>query len=691
MQDRQRADELLRGLTPSQEAATTSRAAPLCILASAGAGKTRVLTRRIAYRVHMGTADASHTLALTFTRKAAGELQSRLHQLGLREQVAAGTFHSLAASQLHRWWADRRQTPPALLDRKARLLAPLAATRRSLAGIPVADLAGHIEWAKARLVSPDAFEESVDGARELPASLRPADIASLYARYEDEKARRGLVDFDDLLARCADAIERDPTFASAQRWLWRHVYVDEFQDLNPLQHRLLLAWLGPSTDLCVVGDPHQAVYGWNGADPGLLAEIPERWPQTEVLHLDDNHRCTPQIVAAAAAVLGPSGSRLRSAGRDGPAPDVRAFPSETAEAAGIASGIRRANASGRRWSSLAVLTRTNAQLVPIQRALAAAGIPSWAPSQAALLEDPGAREVVAELRNNPRRPMQVVVADLAAHACEAEDAGVASTVASLAELARSYHRQHPDGVAAAWLAWLPAALRDDSGGTRSADAVALCSFHRAKGLEWDAVWVAGLEQGLVPIGRAASPGATQEERRLLYVALTRASAELHCSWARQRTFGSRPVPRGPSPWLDLICTGGATPDGGDAATRGRPAGATGDTSGWREQLREQRRRLGESGPGRGGRGVGPAPRVPEGWPAPDPSVVSALRIWRSETARASGVPAYVVLHDATLSAVASLRPRTVEELLSVPGLGPVKAGRYGADILSLVGGRAATA
>ncbi len=272
-------EELLSGLTVAQRDAVVTDAAPVCVLASAGAGKTRVLTRRMAHRIARGEAEARHTLALTFTRKAAGEMHSRLRQLGLRQQVTAGTFHSVAKAQLHRWWADRRQAPPVVLDRKVRLLGPLAAARPGLREVPASDLAAHIEWAKARLIRPHEFPAAVaELGRSLPAEVDAAEVAAIYARYEDEKTRRGLVDFDDLLARCADAIESDPLFAGAQRWQWRHIYVDEFQDLNPLQHRLLLAWLGPSTDLCVVGDPHQAIYGWNGADPDLLRLVPDRWP-----------------------------------------------------------------------------------------------------------------------------------------------------------------------------------------------------------------------------------------------------------------------------------------------------------------------------------------------------------------------------------------------------------------------------
>ena len=682
-------DDLLAGLTTSQRAAVVSTSAPLCVLASAGAGKTRVLTRRIAYRASVGSGDAGHTLALTFTRKASGELLHRLRQLGLREQVAAGTFHAVASAQLHRWWSDRNQQPPTLLERKGRLLAPLASSRPGLAQASVADLAGHIEWARARMIGPEQFEDSVRAeGRSLPAGVTPGGLAGLYDRYENEKRRRGLIDFDDLLGHCADALERDPEFAGAQRWRFRHIYVDEFQDLNPLQHRLLLAWLGTSRDLFVVGDPHQAIYGWNGADPGLLAQVPQRWPGTEVIHLDANHRCTRQIVEAA-AVLGPPGGHLHSAGREGPTPEVKAYASEVAEASGIAAELKQGHADGRRWGSMAVLTRTNAQLVPIQQALGASGIPFWAPSQAAVLDDPAARQALQRVRRDPGRPMQAVVADLAAEAEEARlaesetgDDASRGVLTVLVDLARSFAGQEPGSTSGRWLAWLPTALRDSSDGPGRSDTVTLCSFHRAKGLEWASVWVAGLEQGLVPIGRAATAEAEAEEQRLLYVALTRAATELRCSWARQRTFGTRPVPRDPSRWLGRIEGSGfgAPQTGGGSGAR--------STKDWRERLDEQRRGLRDTArTKRSALGS----RLPERWPDADPELISSLRAWRLETARSSGVPAYVVLHDVTVEALAALRPRTAEELLAVPGLGPVKAGRYGPSLLTLVAERAASA
>jgi DNA helicase-2/ATP-dependent DNA helicase PcrA len=697
MQEELSGQEVLTGLSSSQRAAVTSESAPVCVLASAGAGKTRVLTRRIAYRSQRGTGDPTHTVAVTFTRKAAGELQHRLRQLGLRDQVAAGTFHSLASAQLQRWWSDRGQQPPVLLERKGRLLAPLAGGRGGLAHAPVAELAGHLEWARARMVGPEQFEAAVRAeGRGLPPGVGAGDLAALYSRYEHEKRRRGLIDFDDLLSLCADALERDPEFAGAQRWRWRHVYVDEFQDLNPLQHRLLLAWLGSSRDLFVVGDPHQAIYGWNGADPDLLAQVPRRWPSTEVIHLDANHRCTRQIVVAAASLLGPAGGHLHSAGREGPDPAIRAYPSETAEAAGIATELRRRQEEGRAWGSMAVLTRTNAQLIPIQKALGAAGIPFWAPAQAALLDDPAIRRVLQKMRQDPGRPLQAAVADLTAQAEEDADPGGDAVTKQpgddagrgaltvLADMARSFAGQEPGSTVGRWLAWLPAALRDGSDSATQSGAVTLCTFHRAKGLEWDGVWVAGLEQGLVPIGRGGSASERAEEQRLLYVALTRAATELRCSWARQRTFGSRPVPREPSPWLDLI--GG--PRRSSRSARPDPQPGHNTTKEWRDRIDEQKRGLRD----RSKSARRPLrSRLPQGWDDPDPGLVRSLRAWRLDTARTSGVPAYVVLHDVTLEAVAALRPTTVEQLLAVPGLGPVKAARYGPSLLSLVAERAASA
>ena len=662
-----------------------SDAAPLCIMAAAGAGKTRVLTRRIAYRCRAGTADAGHTLALTVTRKAAGELQHRLAGLGLRAGVAAGTFHSHAAAQLQRWWADRRTAAPTLLERKSRLLGPIVAGRPGLQAVPLSDLAGLIEWAKARVVSPDELEGAlVAWGRSLPAGIDPAAVAAMYQRYEHEKRRRGLIDFDDLLERCTEALERDPEFAGAQRWRWRHVYVDEFQDLNPLQHRLLLAWLGDSSDLCVVGDPNQAIYGWNGADPGLLGGFPARWPTAEVLHLDANHRCSEPIVRTAAAVLGADGTRLSGVDRAGRIPVVRGFDSDRAEALAVAAAVVAAHREGRSWSEMAVLTRTNAQLRLIQEALDGAGVPCWSAASAALLDEPAVRQALSRLRSAEagppaRRPLRAALADLGEEMAE-QDEEVAAGLAGLIETGSALLASRPDATVADWLGWLPATVKDRSDRTAPADRITLSSFHRAKGLEWAAVWVAGVEEGLVPMGRSLSDAAVAEERRLLYVALTRAIDELHVSWAATRTFGARAVPRRPSRWLEAVA---AAIDAMTAAADPGPAGSP-----WRRRLEDQRAALRESA-ARAGRPLGR--RTPAHWPEADERLKRRLLAWRIDAARSSGVPPHVLLHDATVEALAALRPQTMDELLSLPGFGAVKAARYGAVLLDLVAERVESA
>ncbi|MBO0886587.1 MAG: ATP-dependent helicase, partial [Acidimicrobiales bacterium] len=376
---------LLEGLDEAQRHAVTVDAAPLCVLAGAGSGKTRVVSRRIAWRVANGSATGRHVLALTFTRKAAGELRERLAGLGVRDQVAAGTFHALAYAQLRRWWADRGRTAPVLLDRKGALLHRLlgsspAARGEATASSVLGPLATEIEWAKARLLRPDSYADAAVGAGRRPP-IAPSAVAELYARYETEKRRRGLVDFDDLLVVLAEAMEAEEELAAAQRWRFRHLFVDEFQDVNPAQWRLLSCWLGDRTDLCVVGDPNQAIYGWNGADPAMLTTFARRWPGATVVRLDANYRSSPQVLSVAGAVLSPDvgpaagPTLLRPHRPDGPVPEVVSYDSDRAEAAGIARRLRHARPPGSAWARLAVLARTNAQLVLVEEALAAARIP----------------------------------------------------------------------------------------------------------------------------------------------------------------------------------------------------------------------------------------------------------------------------------------------------------------------------
>ena len=568
---------LLAGCDPAQVEAITSPDAPLLVVAAAGSGKTRVLTRRIAWRVANEDALARHVLALTFTRKAAGELRGRLATLGLPGPVTAGTFHAVALAQLRRHAIDRGRRPPTVLESKARLLGPLVegaggALRGDRRRAPgggmgrhelISALATEIEWAKGRLVAPEAYPAaSVAAGRGGP--LGPEEVAERYAAYEQERRRRGLYDFDDLLRELLRALEEDGTLAAAQRWQFAHLFVDELQDATTLQLRLVDAWLGGRSDLFAVGDPRQSVYAFNGADPEAIAGFTRRHPGARILELETTYRSSPQIVGLAAAVLAPTGDHRspRSGCPDGPLPELRGFADERAEAAGVVAFLRRAHRPGRTWSRCAVLARTNAQLDPIGEALATAGIPYRRAGSGALAEHPAVRAVLEDL---PRDLDGARLGRLLAErADEATRAGVpiggppprgtlddALALRALAGLCDEYLALDPLPTVAGLRAFVRTGSPDGLEAPAQ-DAVELATFHRAKGLEWDAVCVTGIEDGFVPIAHARDEAALEEERRLLYVALTRTAQELHCSWAAERTFGSRRLRREPSPWLPAL-------------------------------------------------------------------------------------------------------------------------------------------
>ena len=671
-------EELLSGLNDAQREAVTTTASPLCILAGAGSGKTRVLTRRIANRVLSGDADAAHVLALTFTRKAAGEMRQRLHALGVREQLVAGTFHAVAYAQLRRRWADRGERAPVLLERKVRIIGPLLGPRTRAGGAAVqpADIASEIEWAKARMIPASQYEREAELAGRTPP-LAAHVVASLYERYEAEKKRRGLVDFDDMLTLMARALEHDEEFAATQRWRFRHLFVDEFQDVNPVQFQLLRGWLGDRADLCVVGDPNQAIYSWNGADPRLINSFDRLFPGAAVVRLDDNYRSTPQILAAGSAVLAGRGT-LRAHRPDGDLPTVRSYATEVAEARGVAAQIRRQHGPTRPWSHMAVLTRTNAQSLVFEEALRAAKVPFRVRGGGQFLDQPEIVDAMAALDAGPARvPFSERLADIETLIDTSTGTPERrANLENLVRLANEYGALDTAPSLPGFKAWLTATVRGDepdAGG----DAVEIVTFHRAKGLEWPVVFVAGLERGLVPIGRAESDEAQAEERRLLYVALTRAQEQLHCSWSERRTFGEATVARSPSPWVSLIEDAIAVLAGGEEAA----------STNVRSLLDRERARL-RASQGAGGRFPrgGRAGVLPDGalGSNPDPAVFTALKEWRSQAARAANVPAYVIFHDTTLAAVAERRPTDRDALLAIPGLGPVKAERYGEALLRVV-------
>jgi DNA helicase II / ATP-dependent DNA helicase PcrA len=673
------ADPLLDGLDDAQREAVTTPAAPLAILDGAGAGKTRVLTHRIAWQSRRARIDPGHVLAVTFTRKAAGELGDRLGRLGVR-RVTAGTFHAIALAQLRRRREDHRLPIPKVLDRKVRLLAPLLPERGPERAVLAAEVAAEIEWAKARLITPEGYEDAARAARRDPPR-RFAEVAVLFERYERELRRRGLVDFDDVIRSCADSLESDSEFQSTQRWRFRHLFVDEFQDANPAQFRLVRAWLGDRPDLSVVGDGDQAIYGFAGADPSYLTGFADFFPGASVVRLDTNYRSSPQVVAAAAAVLSHDGesTAVRSSKRDGPPPEVSVYPSDEAEARGVAKALRRAHAPERRWSSVAVLYRTNAQSALLEEALRREGVPYRVRGGGRFLERPLVQVALDMLR---RRTREIPGVPFAGHLEAITDEAASAPeerrehIEAIARLGHEYlAADGGSGSLDGFLEFLQTTLRPgDDGGASAANAVELLSFHRAKGLEFDTVFVVGLEQGLVPISHAETPAELAEERRLLYVALSRAERRLHVSWSKKRTIGVRTYNRSPSRWLGPI----------EATVAAARAGEDGDGiagANGRARLAAARAQVARAQRKTGAR----RPVAAAGTGAPLSELLTALLEWRRNIARASGVPAYVIFNNKTLEAVAANRPRSRADLLAIPGIGPVKLARHGQALLDLVG------
>ena len=676
-------DSLLVGLDDQQRSAVTMElGAPLAILAPAGSGKTRVLTRRIAWLSREGLIDPRRTLAVTFTRKAAGELVDRLGALGSGE-VTAGTFHALCLAQLRRRQSDRGRELPALLERKARLLAPLVGGRGDAQLTAINEVASEIEWAKARGIAPEHFVTAAGVAdRELPRDA--GELADIYARYEREKRIKRLIDFDDLLWWCAEALETDPDFATSVRFRHRHLFVDEFQDISPAQLRVLRGWLGGRPDLCVVGDEAQAIYAFAGAEAGVLVRFDQHFAGARTVRLMTNYRSTPQVVAASNAVLGAAAGVIRpapNAVRDlGAAPTVRDYENETAEAKAVAAAAQLAHDRGVPWSQIAVLYRTNAQSAAFESAFARVGVPYRLPGTGSFLARTEVKAAIAQLRKveraAPGRRLADHLADLAAgpeaaNGPQPDDDNLethiaADSAAPSTELAGAFDAlvrfgneylaaEGGEGSLAGFLAWLTTATRGEGDAMRDDDTVELVSFHRAKGLEWRVVFVTGVEQGLVPISYARTPHAKAEEQRLLHVALSRAIDELHVSWASERVVAGRARSRKPSPWLDRLSGSPADPVAPTVDKRQRLAST-------RAALRSQR---------------------PDGADV-DRALFDKLKDWRINTARAAEVPAFVVFSDATLEAITVSAPTTRTALLAVSGVGPTKLDRYGEAVLAII-------
>jgi DNA helicase-2/ATP-dependent DNA helicase PcrA len=567
---------------------------------------------------------------------------------------------------------------PELLDRKVRIILRFLPGRGREAALQAAELASEIEWAKARLVKPDGYERAVATAgRATPRP--PADVAAVYQQYEREKRKRGLVDFDDLITGCADVLHRDPEFAAAQRWRFRHLFVDEFQDASAAQFRLLQAWLGDRSDLCVVGDPDQAIYGFAGADASHLGAFrrwfpPDRHPDVGVVRLGSNYRSSPQVVAAASAVLCPPGRRPRvhAVRPEGPLPTFTEYATAEEEAIGVARGLRSAESGEVPWSRLAVLYRVNAQSALFEEALTRAGIPFRMRGGERFLDRAEVRVALDHLReaaaHAPQRPFAEHLTDFATDA-ESLAEERREHADALVRLGQEYlETDGGRGSVDGFMEFLHTSLRGDDAANAAGNGVELLTFHRAKGLEFDTVFVTGLEKGLVPISHAKTTEALDEEQRLLYVALSRAERSLHLSWARERTVGGRVARRTRSSWVGRV---------EDAAFPSRAASGSASGSA-RDSIAAARDRVAR------GKGGSTRTRTPVDVAAADAALYEALVDWRLRQSRAASAPAYVIFPNTTLAAIASARPGDARALLAVPGVGPVKADRYGEAVLALV-------
>ena len=681
--------DVLAGLDPEQRAAAEAVRGPVCILAGAGTGKTRAITHRIAFAVAEGVVAPGHVLAVTFTTRAAGELRGRLRRLGAGN-VQARTFHSAALRQLQYFWPRAVGGElPGLLQSKVPLLAEVSSRLRlGLSSSDLRDVAGEIEWMKALQRPPDDYAASVELAHRI--APRPvADVTAIYTGYEDLKVRKNLFDFEDLLLHATALLETEPDVAAQVREQYRYFVVDEYQDVNPAQQRLLDAWLGSRDDLCVVGDPEQTIYSFAGASPEYLTGFAARYPKATIVHLVRDYRSTPQVVSLANRL---SGGKLVAQRPAGSAPSVASYDDEVAEAAAVATRAAKLIADGTPASEIAVLFRINAQSETYEQALAEQGVPYVVRGGERFFERREVREAMFLLRGAARADaaettslpdaVRAVLATIGFGPEAPAGGGVArerwESLAALVRLAED----HGDADLATFVADLEerASLQH----APVVDGVTLASLHAAKGLEWDAVFIVGLVDGTLPIVYAETPAQVDEERRLLYVGITRAREVLSLSWAAARSPGGR-ANRRPSRFLEPLrgeLVGGATA----ASSASHPGGQSGGQSGGRRARAAGTVRCRVCGrvlTGGAERKLGRCVDCPGDV---DEALFERLRNWRLDRSKELKQPAYCVFTDATLTRIAEVRPATREELALIGGVGPAKLTAYGDEVLELCKG-----
>ncbi|MFE1575729.1 ATP-dependent DNA helicase UvrD2 [Streptomyces fradiae] len=701
------ADAVLDGLDPEQREVATALHGPVCVLAGAGTGKTRAITHRIAYGVRAGILQPASVLAVTFTNRAAGEMRGRLRQLGAGG-VQARTFHSAALRQLQYFWPKAVGGDlPRLIDRKAQLVADAATRCRiRLDRTELRDVTSEIEWAKVTQTVPADYPAAVAKAQR-DAPRDPAETSQVYAMYEQLKRERDVLDFEDVLLLTVGVLQDRHDIAEQVRRQYQHFVVDEYQDVSPLQQRLLDLWLGDRDSLCVVGDASQTIYSFTGATPDYLLDFRTRHPHATIVKLVRDYRSTPQVVHLANGLLAQASGRaadhrleLVSQRGPGPEPVYTEYGDEPTEAEGTARRIRDLVASGVPAGEIAVLYRVNAQSEIYEQALADAGVPYQLRGAERFFERQEVREAGAALRSAARfggnDPLLDDVVDLPSQVravlstkgwTTEPPAGSGAvrdrweSLAALVRLAEDLARARPQAALADLVTEL-----DERAAAQHAptvQGVTLASLHAAKGLEWDAVFLVGLTEGMLPITYARTDEQVEEERRLLYVGVTRARSHLGLSWSLSRSPGGRPH-REPSRFLKGLRPGSGAP----ALRTVRAAGAV---------------ERGSAGPARTRRVRGPVRcrvcgttltvagemklmRCEDCPSEMDEGLYTRLLEWRAARARRIGQPDYCVFTEKTLIAIAETVPTTDAELAAIPGVGIRKLNRFGAEVLAICAG-----
>jgi len=675
-------EALLAGLDAQQRQVATTFGTPVVVIAGAGTGKTRALTHRIAYGAASGAYQPNAVLALTFTTRAAGELRTRLRTLGL-PGVQARTFHSAALRQAQFFWprAFGRELPPVSEDR----VALVAAAARKLALAPdsgqLRDLLTEVSWAKVSNVAPADYAALAQSAGREVAGVSSADVGKVLGGYERVKSERGVIDFDDILLCAVALLGEHDDIAEEVRNTYRHLLVDEYQDVSPIQQTLLDLWWTKGGDHCVVGDPAQTIHSFAGATPEFLNTFQGRHRGSELIRLVRDYRSTPQVVAFANRVshnAGIGAVTLESQRPDGPEPSIRGCANELDEAALAANWLVEQHEAGITWRELAVLYRVHSQSPLFEAALAEAGIPFTVRGTDGFYQRGEVRQVIAELAARAQSdgtPGAVPACrSVLAKSGWSETAPSGQgrvrerweSLSAVLALAEDLVESRPGADLAALVAELE--QRSAAEHPLNADGVTLSTLHAAKGLEWSGVVMVGVQEGTLPFSLASTPTQVAEEARLFYVGVTRAKQALLITWSRARRSGAGN--RQPSRFLDGLTARSA----GEPV---RPRRPTKPRTALTQTCRVCGRPL----------NTGAEHKLSRHLDCPasyNEQTYAELIFWRAGEAKQRSLPAFCIFTDATMMAIAETKPADVDGLLAIPGVGRAKLEQYGEAVLAIL-------